>query len=131
MLTVDYSYRFHKAISTSARIGFFYSIGQYEQPFYSSFSAISPGLYLNHIVRFSEDKSFVRTSAGIAYFNSYAYWEDSNTHTEIISKLGYGLSLEGGGRVSEKVDLGLLLSIYSYQIFGDIIVLGVNAHFRL
>jgi hypothetical protein len=45
--------------------------------------------------------------------------------------MGYILGLEGGRQVSRIISVGLQLSILSYQIFGDIFMLGANCHFKL
>lgn len=139
MLTSECDYFFHKSFSVSARVGFFHSITTkmpFDQSttFLSNFSALTAGMYLNHINRFA--RNYVRVSAGGAYFHSDTFYQDGSsmridTNVEVVSKLGYGLSLEGGREVSDKISLGLILQIYSYQIFGDLITLGVNAHFKL
>jgi hypothetical protein len=43
--------------------------------------------------------------------------------------LSYHISLEGGGKISDKVSIGLVLDIFSYQIFGDITTLGISLTF--
>ena len=138
MLRNDYEYLFHKTISASIRIGFFHAHPSRfnDEPFKRTFSGLTGGLYLNHTARFNKNKNFVKVSAGLAYFNTRSLYQDGSpqdirTHVDIASKLGYGLSIEGGGRLSEKVSLGLALDVYSYYIFGDIIVIGPNIHFKL
>ncbi|HMR57436.1 MAG TPA: hypothetical protein PLM56_07410 [Cyclobacteriaceae bacterium] len=138
MLRNDYEYLFHKTISASVRVGFFHSHPSRfnNEPFKRTFSGLTGGLYLNHTAIFNSERNFVKASAGLAYFNTRSLYQDGNpldvrTHVDVASKLGYGLSLEGGGRLSEKVALGLALDVYSYYIFGDITVIGANLHFKL
>lgn len=138
MLRNDYEYLFHRTISASIRVGFFHSHPNKfnNELFKSTFSGLTAGLYLNHIAVFNGDKNFVKISAGPAYFNTRSLYQDGNpldirTHVDVASKLGYGLSLEGGGRVSDKVSIGLVVDIYSYNIFGDITVIGTNIQFKL
>lgn len=141
MLTSEGEYFFHKALSVSSKIGFFHSVTTKEKfdansttTFLSNFSALTAGLYLNHTNRFG--KNYVQVSAGGAYFHSNTFYQDGsstqvNTTVQVVGKIGYGLALEGGRSVSEKVGLGLTIQVYSYQIFGDIITIGLNSHFRL
>lgn len=96
-----------------------------------SFGCLSAGMYLNHTARFAEGRNYVRLAGGLSYFHSTSFIEPNCIQTEVISKFGYGLSLEAGGAISTNFALGGLLQIYSYQIFGDIMVVGVNARFRL
>jgi hypothetical protein len=132
MLVNNYEYHFSKLFSSSYQIGFFHSLPLFHPSgFYYSFSSFQTGFFINHYSRFGEGKKFVRTSAGINYFHANYLSVASNTETESISKLGYGLSLEGGAYISKKTALGLCLNIYSFQIFGDIIVLGLNTRFKL
>ncbi|MBL7859834.1 MAG: hypothetical protein JNJ65_01650 [Cyclobacteriaceae bacterium] len=139
MLTSECEYFFFKAFSVSTKVGFFHSVTSNTSSFpntdfLSNFSALTGGLYINHTNRFS--KNYVRVSAGGAYFHSDAFYQSGSStqvtsHIQVVSKLGYGLSLEGGREVSDKISLGLILQIYSYQIFGDISTIGVNTHFKL
>lgn len=143
ILTSNYEYYFHQNLSVSAQAGFFHSfltVNDYglQNPIYiNTFSAITAGIYLNHTARFNQNRNFVKVSAGPAYFHSISIYQDDAfnqspyTHYDVASRLGFGLSMEGGGKVSEKVSLGLVLIVYSYYIFGDITVLGVNAHFNM
>lgn len=141
MLTNEVGYRFHKNLEVSARLGFFNSMPwfHFDQD-YLAFSCLTPGVFITHTARFSENKNFVRVSAGACYFrtNSVILYDfdprfsrynraDNNS----IDRFGLGLSIEGGGRLSQKIDLTFLLQIYSYEIFGDIIVLGPNLHIKL
>lgn len=138
MLRNDFEYLFHRTISGSIRVGFFHAHpGRFTYESHKrTFSGLTGGLYLNHIARFNQERNFVKASAGLAYFNTRSLYQDGNpldirTHVDIASKLGYGLSLEGGGRLSGKVSIGLALDVYSYYIFGDITVIGTNLHFKL
>jgi hypothetical protein len=138
MLTSEYERFVSSSISVSGRIGFFYSVGGYNfDDDFLSFGCLSAGLYLSHISRFNEGRSYVRLSGGLSYFHSTSHITYEavtgtfETITEVLSKPGYGLSLEGGKFISERFGLGGYLQIYSYQIFGDITVLGVNARFRI
>lgn len=135
MLTSEYERFVSKRFSVSGRIGFFYSMPWFHIDDlgngFTSYGCLSGGVYLNHTARFAEDRNYVRLSGGLSYFHSTSFIEPNYIQTEVISKFGYGLSLEGGRFVSQKVALGGLLQIYSYEIFGDITVLGVNARFRL
>lgn len=137
MVTNDLSFNFHKNLSVSARVGIFHSIGR--QPEFS-FSAISGGFYLNHMVVFDKALKFVRASAGFGYFqtNSIVLTEQllpfniyNRAYRYSVARFGYGLGLEGGGRISERVDISLFIQIYSYEIFGDIITIGPNIHIKL
>lgn len=88
----------------------------------------------NHTTLFNRGKNFVKICVGLPYFNTRSLYKDGNpirTHMDNASKLGYGLSIEGGGKLSEKVSIGLALDVYSYYIFGDITVIGTNLHFKL
>ncbi|GIL24477.1 MAG: hypothetical protein BroJett042_29900 [Bacteroidota bacterium] len=138
MLRNEYEYLFHRTISASIRVGFFHSHPAKfsDEPFKRTFSGLTAGVYLNHTAVFNQDKNFVKVSAGPAYFNTRSLYQDGSlldirTHMDNASKLGYGLSLEGGGSLSEKVAIGLAVDVYSYDIFGDITVVGVNIHFNL
>ncbi len=138
MLTTEYERAVTSSISISGRMGFFYSVGGYNfDDDFLSFGCLAAGVYLNHTARFNEDRSYVRLSGGISYFHSTSHiiYESSpgsfRGETEVLSEPGYGLSLEAGKFISERFGLGGLLQIYSYQIFGDITVLGVNARFRI
>ena len=132
MLTTEYARFVSKSLSVSGRIGVFYSMPWFHMDDdFLSFACLSAGAYVSHTARFNEDRSFVRVSGGLSYFHSTSFIEPNFNQTEVISKLGYGLSLEGGRFISERFALGGLLQIYSYQIFGDIVVLGVNARFRV
>jgi hypothetical protein len=141
MLTNEAEYNFLRKMSASAKVGFFHSMPWFRpDDAFFSYSSLVIGGNLNHTTRFNNNKNFVKVSAGLNYvhsFNLIARDIDPRTsyynraQVETVSKLGYNLSLEGGGKLSEKVSMGLLLQIYSYQIFGDIIVLGPNIHFKL
>jgi hypothetical protein len=141
MLTNEVGYNFYRQISASAKVGFFHSMPWFspEDAFFS-YSSFVIGVNLNHTARFNKNRNFVKISAGLNYVHSYnliaqdidpltSYY--NRAQVETVSKLGYNLSLEGGGKLSEKIAMGLVLQIYSYQIFGDIIVIGPNIHFKL
>lgn len=138
MLTTEYERILTNTLSVSGRVGFFYSMPWFHMDDdFLSFGCLSAGLYLNHTSRFNEGRSYVRLSGGFSYFHSTSHITHEavtgtfETITEVLSKPGYGLSLEGGKFISERFGLGGYLQIYSYQIFGDITVLGVNARFRI
>ena len=132
MVINEYEYLFRGGLSASGKLTAFHSVPWFHpEGFTFSFSGLSAGAYLNYTTRFNVAKNFVKFSAGPGYFHSNSMVIDSNTTAESYGRFGYGLGLEGGSKVGEKVSLGLLLNIYSYDIFGDIIVIGCNAHFRL
>jgi hypothetical protein len=140
MLTNEINYRLYKSLEISGRVGLFHSMPwfQVDQNF-RAFSSLATGVFFHHTKRFAGGAKFVRVSAGGCYFrtNSVGLFFDppSNRYNRAdnnsVDRFGLGLSLEGGGRLSPKIDLALLLQIYSFEIFGDIIVLGPNLHIRL
>jgi len=141
MLTNEVQYNLYRQISVSARVGFFHSIPWFGFPdTYSSSSSLLAGVHLNHTARFNKNRNFVKASAGLNYIHSSSLLAQdvdprslyyNRAQVETVSKLGYYLSLEGGGKLSNKISMGLMLQIYSSQIFGDIIVIGPNIHFKL
>lgn len=141
MLTNEIQYNFYQQLSVSTKVGFFHSMPWFRpSDTYLSYSSLLAGIHLNHTVWFNKNRSFVKTSIGVDYvhssnlvaqdLNSQSSYYD-RAQVETVSKVGYGLSLEGGGRLSNKLSLGLMLQIYSFQIFGDIIVIGPNVRFKL
>lgn len=132
MILNEYEYRFSRSLSVGARIGLFHSLPLFiPDGFYFQYSSLSLGTYLNHTTNFNRNRNFVRLSAGPSYFHYNYLAAGSQAEYDAASRFGYGLGLEGGGNLSEKVSMGLMLNIYSYHIFGDIIVVGINGHFRL
>lgn len=143
MLINNYEYYFHPNISVAAQLAFFHSfvtVSNYPGDPYTwinTFDAFTTGIYLNHTARFNGNRNFVKFSAGPAYFHSVSYdgylapYHRAEVDYDFANRLGFGLMLEGGGKISDRLSLGLLLNVDSYYIFGDITVLGVNAHFNL
>jgi hypothetical protein len=140
MLTNEMSYRFYKTLELSGRVGLFHSMPwfQFDQNF-RAFSSLATGVFFHHTKRFAGGAKFVRVSAGGCYFrtNSVGLFFDpqSNRYNRAdnnsVNRFGVGLSVEGGGRLSQKIDLTFLLQVYSFEIFGDIIVVGPNLHIRI
>ncbi|MBX2900852.1 MAG: hypothetical protein KF775_14465 [Cyclobacteriaceae bacterium] len=94
-----------------------------------------------HSTWFNHNRNFVKIGASLLVANlTYSYLERSFTTyddngtpvtTEVIkfensTRLGYHLGLSGGSRISNLSTLGLCLDIHSYQIFGDILVVGLR-----
>lgn len=143
ILANELDYFLTPQVSLSAHSGFFRSFPwfpDYRPGDFFIISSFITGLRINHTIRFNNDRNFVKVSGGIDYFNTYeAIFQDFNaqqqayqyTKLERVSDIGYDLSLEGGGQLSDKISLGLCLQIYSYQIFGDIITLGPKVHIKL
>lgn len=140
MLTNEIERMLSKKISVSGRVGFFHSMPWFNPPdsFYG-YSSLIAGAHINHSNFFNKGQNFVKVSAGLDYVHSYefvAFELDQNgfynsTTVDPISKFGYGLSLEGGGKLSEKASLSLIVQIYSFQIFADIFVIGPKIQIKL
>ncbi len=106
MLVNDFQYRLGSHISTSVRLGLFHSIKSKEwEDDFSSYSCAAAGLYLHHNNWFNQRRNFVSIAAGLNYVHAnQLIAQDYNVQfgrygradAETISKLGLGLSLEGG-----------------------------------
>lgn len=140
-LKSEFSYQFRKTVDVSLLVGAFHSLPELnnEPIFYRNYSSIFTGVSFSHTLVFA-DVNFIRTSAGLIYtnWNSMSVTENLSSGTIYYrptrqegNDLGYSLGLEGGREISEKVAIGFQMSILSYQIFGDIIMLGVNIHMKL
>lgn len=99
-----------------------------------------------HTTWFDNNKKFVRIGADLLLTNfTSSFFERSFTTfdgagnpitTEIIkfensTQLGYHITVNGGSRISDKSSIGLSLDIFSYEIFGDIIVAGLKFSYQL
>jgi hypothetical protein len=100
LLSNAYEYRLNRQLSVSGLLAVFHSLSQlHPDPSnsYGQFSALISGIHLTHTARFKQDKNFVMFCAGIDYITSSSYRRNGYPETEDVNKLGYGLSLEGGG----------------------------------
>lgn len=112
----------------------------------SQFSAFWTGLNINHLTRFGAEKNFVKLSGGLFYANTTltyvgvsSYIPDQTGNLILVermvrdynSRLGYYVGISGGRQISDKVSLGLILDIYSMEIFAEVTTLGVLATIRI
>jgi hypothetical protein len=120
------TFHFHRTLSGSAEFMVFSSI---PSAYPGQYSAVSGGLLVNHTASFKEGRRFVRASAGVAHLVStmsgYGPDDGNSAYPALL------MNLEGGGNISDKVSMGLTISTFTSQIFGEIIMLGVNFSVRL
>lgn len=139
-----------KNVATGPSVSFFHAIpswsiepGAQER----SFSAFNFGIDILHNQKFGNDKKYVLMGVGAGVINSIIlrqgpgvevfdmngrYVTTYSPHIkETFTEMSLHVFLEGGGRVSDRVSLGLVIDVYSYHIFGDITVLGINTKVKL
>ncbi|MBX2895282.1 MAG: hypothetical protein KF856_09730 [Cyclobacteriaceae bacterium] len=148
LFQTNLNYQFHKTISTTGALGFFHSLPELNKEpgaELSTFSAAFIGFNLMHTAVFNQNKNYVKIQGGALLINTSSIYRNLTLTAfdefgnpfqyvvpkqEVLTKVGYHVGMLGGANLSEKVSFGLSLDIYSYQIFGDIVTIGIDLGYK-